>query len=733
MPITWPTVGGAVPPPIDLGKGDPRSRLMKMVAGPVLQWNTPPEFLGSTLNAGGKGGGQNGGGLATVSPGGGQKGGASAGNKGGAFSFNSGGGQKASGGGGGGGNDGGGSNGGGSSGGIDPQARAGQGGGATAYPLWYPMCLFMGDHVSQGEGNKAVKGLVDEAAACGVNLVVFPITTKNIPYNPDAINSAQSSSCNLVDAFGRLGVTHGSTSTCAPFPDIAGWMCQDRLPDPPAGPGGWNPAVKGCAVLAKSNPGDIERQLRDAFLREGLDPDRGVGLTKFNKRMEEIQKDMNNSGGSDGVLPSIEEGSSCSPGIVGHEALGHSMWGHPNGESDGNGIGFSVDAGSGEGGSGSGWTPAGCTAMRGAAYPNDGRWKYDPNRQQYYVKENDPGKQWDLMSGRKVFRPPTPPPPPGRRSQPPPITGGGGGNIVYNEGAPKQPPPSGGGGGGGSPAASDPASPAQPPATAGIPHKKRPQDMIVDALVGDLKNVTPAQASELPPIPADQTGFPPPSPKGAGSARITYDEGASKVRLGSAGSGVMKPTVDSAPPPGEGFGGSTSLTYDEGAPKGQGDSGAPVAVGSGSGKGSSKSLTYDESAAKGQASGSGSGSGVIRLGAAAAEAGAAAAAGSGTGTGLGDLPGPGGAPGATIPTLRLGPGGAASASSSLSSTSDFFRDGDATVVDADTQREEKKKRLKRASGDMPNPRQKRPGDPGAAGLNPDAAQVKSWRSGSGDP
>jgi hypothetical protein len=108
--------------------------------------------------------------------------------------------------GGGGGDAGGGSTSGG--GGITPQ-ETNSGGGkqakAVAFPKWFPACVFMDGSVRNG--NQVVKGLVDMAAQCGVNLVVFPFYSKNMPGDAGGLKEAARKKCNAQDGFRQFGST----------------------------------------------------------------------------------------------------------------------------------------------------------------------------------------------------------------------------------------------------------------------------------------------------------------------------------------------------------------------------------------------------------------------------------------------------------------------------------------------------------------------------------------------
>lgn len=242
--------------------------------------------------------------------------------------------------------------------------------GLTIHSLWWPICFFIDNSVDQGTANGAVKGVVDMAAACGVTVVAFPVTARGFVNDHNVINQQQQSACNLTE----VGLApRASTTALVPFPDTAGAMCGETK---------WEQkiAVAGCATKAAG----------------GAPP-----------------------------APSIEVPKGHNAAVVAHEAMGHSQMNRPNlGEEGayidaGNGIGdyggtpFAAAGGEGNIKTGSGWSPVGCAIMRANALPNTKSFAYDANRQLYYVKQENPERQHDMGSGRRLFGDPSAPPPPG--------------------------------------------------------------------------------------------------------------------------------------------------------------------------------------------------------------------------------------------------------------------------------------------------------------------------------
>jgi hypothetical protein len=375
---------------------------------------------------------------------------------------------------------------------------------------------------------------------------------------------------------------------------------------------GYNTA--GCAQL-QSGAGD---KFKDSL--------RNLPPAEQQRRIDEFKKSGESAEAKAGqAAPSIEDKGSCDVTTVGHEALGHSMWGHDNGDGDGNGI----KGGGGGIASRAGWTAAGCQAMRENAFGNDGKWRYDAKRTQYYTRENDPAKQWSVLDGKPLFRQPPGAPPPGDGKPPridPPAPNPA--RLVMDESAPKA--------GGASGAKPDVSNVPPGPSLTGtdIKHKPRPGESSLDNLLAGIKTKARVPADEndpLPPQPAGVSPPPPSSPPAPPAVTLMYDESAPKQQAATSSASNRFQAARSDPPPsggGEGMA-STSLTYDEGAPKGQSSGGGTNSISVGKAVGSAR-LTYDESAPKGQAPSSGGLNGYLPLGPGMGELSPAGSLGSGT-------------------------------------------------------------------------------------------------------
>lgn len=276
----------------------------------------------------------------------------------------------------------------------------------VAYDKFYPMCIFIDrDATDEATGNAAVKGMVDDAAACGVNLVVFAYTVQPLGTDDDVeINKWQQATCNLNEKLASLGVKASSTTVCSASETAASKMCKDFEPVPQFPPNTPTKNVAGCAQLQRvAGPENLDNNPSAKARLSALGtPSYGGSLS----------------------APSIEQKGACDKDTIGHEAQGHSQWGHPNGSGDGKGIGLGDDGkGGGEAGAGGkgGWDPAGCTQMKMNSYANDGRFKYNRKRQNYYF--HDPNPKVRLQDMKKLFGPEDIPGDPGPDTPPPLLAG----------------------------------------------------------------------------------------------------------------------------------------------------------------------------------------------------------------------------------------------------------------------------------------------------------------------
>lgn len=414
---------------------------------------------------------------------------------------------------------------------------SGDGGGGTAFAKWYPLCLFI--DASEGDVNNTVKGVVDMAAGCGVNLVVWPITVKsNYPNSSSTINKMAQNACNIVSA----GISQkASVSTCVRFADTAGEMCGD----PPEK----RPSTAGCAQLGSGSGSD-----------KGMIA-RMQGSGHFGGQSEEGQ-----------AVPSIERAGACTPSIVAHESQGHSQFGWPNGSAAGNGIGTPDEGNAGggaSGGGGEGWTGIGCAQMRSTALANDGRWKYNPKQTVYYVPQTDPQRQWDLTDPKqKLFPEPKGDPPSEPPSTPPRI---GDRKNQMNDDFFKTPPGEEG----------DEADGAQV-SSLDEKHKRQPGSAL-DALMDGVKSTPKSIGRQGDPDKPKAPDIPPSSSGEGDGSGLVFNDTVSKSD--SAVGGITRdPATSSGSYNGDGSEeGSEGLTFDDSVKKGSVEAGTSNRRGNGAG------------------------------------------------------------------------------------------------------------------------------------------------------
>ncbi len=458
-------------------------------------------------------------------------------------------------------------------GGQPPAMGGGGGGGSIAFPKWWPACVFIDP--KYGNGNDIIKGAVEIAAKCQVNLVVIPITVLPGSYGPSEkdINAKQKASCNIGSTF---GVPNWSTSTINQFPDPPAEMCDVPLDKSKGGPP-WDTGVAGCAQLASGSKAAGDGQSG------------GVG--------------------TGGATPSIENAGGANSGVLMHEMIGHSEMGMPNYEEGKKppmtdlGLGIGKENGSakldldkiinslyaaagisripqteipevgaveGQDLKGEGFNGIGCGIFFANAYKNDGRWRYDPKQTTYYVKEENPERQWPL--GKPLFGPPGPAPQTGS----PQVVGDprGSEELTVDDSTPK-----------GASSTDQGLSAVAPPGDTADPrHKMRPGDTnSTDSLVANLK-----KAIASPDDPSQVPNYPPDKPGVEKSARLVFDDTVKKgaVNLGDNGGNDTQ----------------TSQNYSPGSMGSQGNDQPDTSGASGgspSGNGGGDRLVFDDNAKKG--------------------------------------------------------------------------------------------------------------------------------------
>lgn len=418
----------------------------------------------------------------------------------------------------------------------------------TAFPKMYAMCMFFDESFGTAGPNQVVKGMVDAAARCDVNLVVYPIKVASGSYpratgvdsgESEMVNELQKASCNIK---GRLNISSGiSTSICVDDDKMSDQMCQQTKP----GPNNTkilDTATAGCAQVQSRVPelANIEAEFRGE--QTGTKEEIDKKWEDFLKEAKKHSPSFGDNAGND-IAPSIEDREGCTASIANHEAIGHSMFGHPNGKGDGNGIGVKGD--NGDDGQAPYWTPSGCAAMFRNAIDNPGgKFKYDPNRTTYYTGLGRP-----LPLGEPIFKEIAGIPPGGPVTQRPPMGPPGGRVSVVTQ---DLPPKNGSGSRGRTPTGNGGTrdnGPAQPDGT-DIPvvdqdgRHRKPSDRLLDGLGED---------PDLAPDTYATADGAPESGGGSGSARIGFNDSAKKRKPGAVsgnggGGGPVGPKATSPGP-----------------------------------------------------------------------------------------------------------------------------------------------------------------------------------------
>ena len=244
----------------------------------------------------------------------------------------------------------------------------------VAFPKWYPMCVFMDNSVRNG--NEVVKGLVDMAAKCQVNLVVFPFYSKNMPGDGNGVKDAARDKCNAEDGFRQSGVNRATSLVLTGNRSLPATICQ--------APSGADSNI--CGEMGWDPGEGVEQRMRSTGRWSGAAPPGKAAV---------------------GV---VAPGPSGFFNIADVAAVtGQTFLNRPPGYAGGNGVG-DANEGQSAGGVGAkqGWSDSGCDAMRQASFANDGRWKYSADQKDYVVKGDDEKRFLDLKSDKTVFSKPRP-------------------------------------------------------------------------------------------------------------------------------------------------------------------------------------------------------------------------------------------------------------------------------------------------------------------------------------
>jgi hypothetical protein len=257
--------------------------------------------------------------------------------------------------------------------------------GGKAFAKWWPMCLLLDPGVPDPEG--LIKGMIEIAKNCEVNLVVYPATLRpgypDSAHGPNGFVDKELSTCNLQGTV--PGATAGSVLMVHQNIAASADMCKLYKP--------------------RAKPTDPQIP----------DPDQAAGCDDLRKGIQ-----SNPSAAAQGLFSAkgpistgvITPNGGWNAEVAMHEVAGHGVMGELNGSRYGLGIGYDPVKDKGtpfsETNVSGNFNQAGCIVFQNAALPNDGRWKYDPTQPAYRM-ETDPAKQLEL--GDPLFGPPSPPPP----------------------------------------------------------------------------------------------------------------------------------------------------------------------------------------------------------------------------------------------------------------------------------------------------------------------------------
>jgi hypothetical protein len=270
------------------------------------------------------------------------------------------------------------------------------GGQLRVHQLWWPVCMFLDQGIDQAKANAIVKGVIEKADRCQVNVVVWTRTVKTESWPPargrtahEPVNRLSVEKCNLPSELATAGSATALVPPNSAYDNMAAKMCDDEpkkgnldVPEEER----WNMSVAGCAELRKGDA--VTDEKKKEHMKSG-----GSGAHSHNDA-------------KGGVAASIEVTGGHSAEVVSHEAIGHSQMGKPNGSRYGLGIGEDADfepGGGGEGPTTGDWSPAGCIEMRRRALDNTRGFGFDPSRQTYYVPPRNSEDYYDLQNGEPIF------------------------------------------------------------------------------------------------------------------------------------------------------------------------------------------------------------------------------------------------------------------------------------------------------------------------------------------
>ncbi|MBY0369247.1 hypothetical protein K2X33_01080 [bacterium] len=238
--------------------------------------------------------------------------------------------------------------------------------GELAFEKFLPLCLFV--ELGAGSAEQLGDGLMREAAGCGIYLKLAVRYVSGVPNQPSLLPQLLRNvreRCDALNAFRDLGVDKASAAIVVRDPRLARAQC-----DVPA-----DSDQLSCGEYAVPPEGSILSRMAST----------GQG----GKVAPKGQPAVSVISAGDHALRDIHTW-----------AFGIALLGMPRGEGLGMGVGLPDEGYAGAGaGNEMGWKPAGCVALRAAAFANAKDWRY---------QERKPLTGWDsrlldLASDEKLF------------------------------------------------------------------------------------------------------------------------------------------------------------------------------------------------------------------------------------------------------------------------------------------------------------------------------------------
>ena len=217
-------------------------------------------------------------------------------------------------------------------------------GGKQIFDTFLPLCLL----VEPGAGNaeELARGLVEQAARCGVLMRVGVRYVSGIPASPKNLSTltrAARARCNAARVFASWGVQKTSVAVVLRDPAFARALCEVEGTD-----------LRSCGEYATAPEGSIASRMASTGQGGKVAPSGFPAVSLI----------------AQGV-PALRD--------IHTWALGIALFGMPRGSGMGMGVGLPDEGYAGAGsGNDLGWTSEGCRALKRAAVPNRAGYSYDP-------------------------------------------------------------------------------------------------------------------------------------------------------------------------------------------------------------------------------------------------------------------------------------------------------------------------------------------------------------------